>query len=408
MRAACAQLDAKTMNAAREVWPVVDRLAEQAAAARVDLLVYPEIAYPSYVLESRDRYFRGDIERSAAVLARFSKLASFHRLWLVAGFVEEAGDRLFNSASVFDRSGELRGLARKQFMWDCDRIWFSPGHECTVLDTEFGRAGLQVCADLRLPEISATLAARGATFMLQPTAWVNASAVRRTYRNVQPDFLVAARAIEFGLPFVCCSKSGRDGSAMEYVGQSRIVGPDGKTIATAAIGGDELVVAEFEPAPARLTPIEKSTHERLQSESPPFTCEPTHLKCTLPIRRSAAEIVEQLERQGVRVATMSAEQLKSFAPTRCAALDGKQVIVADGPRSSDIMPRARAAENRVFVICAGLESVYLVVDPAGIILGRSMDLSAQLELNIGLADRKVFTPTTDIWSQRRPASYQFA
>ena len=66
MIVACGQMNANTIDRAAAVWPVVDRLAESAAAGRADLLVLPETTYPAYWLGSADRYLQGDIERSAA------------------------------------------------------------------------------------------------------------------------------------------------------------------------------------------------------------------------------------------------------------------------------------------------------------------------------------------------------
>ena len=44
---------------------------------------------------------------------------------------------------------------------------------CRPCDTPWGRVGIMICADARLPEIAATLATRRRQLLLQPTAWVN-------------------------------------------------------------------------------------------------------------------------------------------------------------------------------------------------------------------------------------------
>ena len=168
MIAACGQMQANTIDEAAGVWAVVERLASEAAEGAADLFVLPEVTYPAYYLESAERYRRPDIERSVAVRERFSTLAAKHHLWLVAGFVEEDGDRLYNSAAVFDRSGGLVGVARKNFLWDCDHEWFTAGEALSVFDSEFGRMGVLICADARVPEIPATLVNGGAQFIVQP------------------------------------------------------------------------------------------------------------------------------------------------------------------------------------------------------------------------------------------------
>ena len=394
------------MDDAVEVWPVAERIAEQASVAGVDLLVFPEVTYPAYWLESAERYRQPDIERTEAVLKRFSELAEQHAFWLVAGFVEESNDLLYNSAAVFDRRGKLIATARKQFMWDCDRQWFTPGNGSTVVATEFGRMGLQICADMRMPEISATLVCEGAQFMVQPTAWVNTSQVRRTYRNIQPDFLIRARAMEFGLPFICCSKSGRESYSMEYVGQSQIVSSEGEVLDGAEVGGDALVVAEISATRAKTFTLDHPIVERLLSTKPPVVNEQFDRTCKVNLRQDADAIAAALEENGARVARLAAHDLNHFAAARCHALDGIQIVVARGRLTDDAPARARAAENCMFVIVASDGGGQFVFDPRGSIIWRKVDKSDAIELDVRLAEVKAFTPTTDIWSQRRVETYR--
>jgi len=398
-------LKRRPLDTADDVWPVVHQLAKQATAASADLLVLPETTYPAYWLESAERYRRDNIERTEAVLARLAKLAEKHGLGLVAGYVEEADDRLYNAAAVFDRAGRLVASARKQFMWDCDRQWFTPGDDSTVVETEFGHMGVQICADVRMPEITATLVADGSEFIVVPTAWVNASDIRRTYRNIQPEFLIRARAMEFGLPFVCCSKSGRETPTLEYVGQSQIVAADGRVLAEAPLGGDELAVAKIIPARPTMPNIQSSEIERLESTEPPVIADAAERRFTLNARHDAETIIAELQKAGVRVAQVPSAELDGFAPARCHALDGVQVLVATGRIIEDALARARAAENRMFVvITAGSEAQY-VIDPGGTIVWRQADWGKTLELDLGRASEKAFTPTTDIWSQRLVGTY---
>jgi predicted amidohydrolase len=405
MIATCGQISATTMDQAPGVWNIVARLAHQAQQAAADLMVLPETTYPAYWLESPARYRRSDIERSEAVLARLSRVAAEHSFWLVAGFVEEESGRLFNSAAVFDRAGKHVGTARKNFLWDCDHRWFAAGDTLSVFDTEFGKMGVLICADARVPEIAATLAHDGAELIVQPTAWVNTSKVRRTYRNIQADFLIRARAMECGVPFVCSSKCGREGSVLEYVGQSQIVAADGSVLAKAAIGGDELITAKITPASSRPIQITELLRQRLLSTQPPYRAAQPGGKCTIPLKADVDAITAALTSAGARFTRSNAAELAGFTAARCAALDGAQVLLAEGRLIDDTMARARAAENRVFVIIAS-DKAYKVIDPDGAIAWREGDWSETLEIDLGLADVKQFTPDTDMWAGRRVASYR--
>ena len=404
MIVSCGQMQAMTLAESAGVWQVVERLASQAAQAGADLLVLPETTYPAYWLKSATRYMQTDIERTPVVLNRFAKYAARHGFWLVVGFVEESGGRLYNSAAVFDRGGAVVGIARKSFLWDCDNRWFSPADKLSVFDTEFGRMGVLICADARAPEIAATLAAQGAQFMILPTAWVNASKERRVYRNIHPDFLIRARAMEFGVPFACASKSGREGDFLEYVGQSRIVSAEGRVLAYAEAEGEHLITADVtprDPTPPRMDP---ALLKRILSPEPPFRAAAPGGRCTINLRADADAHFSSLQSAGARVVRVSASELATFPLLRGHALTGAQVIVAKGFVIDEGMARARAAENRVYVIVAS-ESAQLVVDPDGVIIWREGEGPPELELDLARADIKLFTPATDLWEQRRVASY---
>lgn len=405
MIVACGQMEATTMDAARDVWPMVERLAVQAGRKSADLLVLPECTYPAYWLESAERYMRPDIERSAAVLARFSRIAAEHGFWLVVGFVEEADGRLYNSAAVFDRAGRQIGACRKNFMWDCDNYWFSPGAAMSVFDSEFGRMGVLICADARTPEITASLVTQGAEFVVEPTAWVNADRTGRQYLNVQADFMIRARAMEFGVPFACASKSGREEDKLHYVGQSQIVDADGRTSARAPIHGEHLILAELAPAPGRPPLLEPELRQRLLADRPAARPTTSVEKVALRIRADFDSIAASLKAAGARVVQFSAAQLGTFAPARVAALDGAQVLLYRGRITDDALLRTRAAENRVFAIAAA-DAVQQVVAPDGAVVWRQSEGGESLELNPALADDKRFTPDTDLWEQRRASCFR--
>lgn len=393
------------MDQAGGVWVVVDRLAAEAAREGADLFVLPEATYPAYYLESADRYMRSDILRSADVLERFSKLAGKYGFWLVAGFVEEDHGRLYNSAAVFDRSGTHVGVARKNFLWDCDHQWFTPGESLSVFDWEFGKMGVLICADARVPEIPATLVNDGAQLIVEPTAWVNTTQVRRTYRNAQPDFLIRARAMELGVPLVCCGKAGREGTVLEYVGQSQVVAADGRVLAAAPLGGEHVIGADVPPGESHTIEIDSTSRQRLLSREPPYRPEQPGPTCTVRLRREADAIATGLEASGARVAQLAVRDLNGFAPARCLALDGIQVLVVRGRIVDDAIVRTRAAENRVFVIVA-TDTAHLVLDPDGNVVWRGVDWQDSLKLDLGQADVKQFNPSTDLWAQRRVECYR--
>lgn len=348
---------------------------------------------------------RPEILRSAEVLKRFSAVARQRGFYLVAGFVEERDGKLFNSAAMFDRAGDLVGVARKNFLWDCDNRWFSPGESLVTADTEFGRAGMLICADCRAPEIAASLVADGAKMLILPTAWVNAAKGSGTFRNVHPEFLIRARSIEFGVPFICASKTGREGQYLEYVGQSRIVSAEGRTMAEAPISGECLIVAEVKPTEGRLIDFEPEDRRRILSKEPPHAAEKPGQRVSINVNQPVDVIQRDLEAGGARVESLAPNALLGFAPARRGAIEGAQVILVQGHVADEGFARARAAENRVFVWAAN-STTQFIVRPDGSFAYREGERVGRIELDLAQADLKQFTPETDIWAQRRVACYR--
>jgi predicted amidohydrolase len=91
--------------------------------------------------------------------------------YIVAGLVEEHQGKLYNTATLFDRDGNLAGRQRKVTLGKLERRAFQvvPGEAWQVLNTDFGRLGLAVCIDFwGQPEAARQLAGQGADLMVNP------------------------------------------------------------------------------------------------------------------------------------------------------------------------------------------------------------------------------------------------
>lgn len=416
IRAAAGQTVARDLDHACDSLDDIARLMVEAARQRADLLVLPECAYPAYYVRGRDEYLRADLLRTAALLDRLSRMAADARLHLVCGVVEEVGDVLFNSAAVFDPTGRLIGMARKNFLWDCDNRWFAAGDAISVFDTALGRVGVLICADARAPEITATLAAQGAGLIVQPTAWVDVGRpgagsrieprTARDLYNIQPDFLIEARAREFGVPFVCADKAGPE-PPLHYVGQSLLIDAEGRVRQRGPIEGEALIVDDISPKVARPARVTAAQAARL-CDAPTATIQAIAgasfrepVVAELSVSRSRVEFGRS------RHAALDGDDMRSFASARCLALDGAQVIHATHAPEDVATLRARAAENRIFVL-ASTRRRNLVITPDGWIAAESSspEDEARATVDLSEADIKRFTPETDLWAQRRPWCYK--
>jgi len=153
-------------------------LAAGAAAGGTDLIVFPEMFCCPYSTASFRAY--GEEEGGEAFTA-LSRFAAEQGAYVVGGSVPELdGGRVYNTSYSFDRSGRKIARHRKVHLFDIavdggqhfrESDVLSPGEECTVFDTDFGKVGVCICFDLRFQELSREMADRGAGILVVPGAF---------------------------------------------------------------------------------------------------------------------------------------------------------------------------------------------------------------------------------------------
>ena len=437
MRIAVTQTPGAALSEWRATLDLLEGLIAEGAARRADLVVLPECAWPAYVLGSRAAYDAaraGGLPAPAECLARLCAVARRQQIAVCVGHVDEVAGRLFNAATLIGRDGRLLGTRHKCFLWDFDHDYFTPGARLEPVDTELGRIGLMICADARLPEIPATLAARGAELLLQPTAWVNAGTAQAPW-NPQPEFLIPARAAEFGVPVASASKWGPEGAA-DFVGGSLICDTSGQVVAQCRSSGRGLAIADVVPGPPRRAAICSAERAVLTACSEPVApaadvpalridvaegnaglsnLPALRLRTVGPVPDGSSAPPELVltapaaapsTLSGVRIAALPAAALAGFAACRCFALAGGHVVVAFG-EIAPALARTRACENRVFVLTVSAAGVQLI-DPRGQLCGMAAaEGQQQLQFECRSAADKTVARGTDNCRGRRPELYEF-
>jgi predicted amidohydrolase len=242
MLVAAAQIEPKLAEPERNLEACLARL-EEAAAAGAELLVLPECAIPGYVFESVEEAlpFAEEVPGpSTEVLERESRRLGMH---VVCGLLERDGDMLRNAAVLVGPDG-LVGTYRKTHLpfLGVDRF-VVPGDELTVFDTPLGRIGVEICYDLRFPEVTRTLALKGADIVAHPTNFPMAA-------KVQTELITVARAAENRVYLLTANRIGKERTG-EFCGWSQIVDPYGTRLAEAGETEEVLLVADVDVEKAR-------------------------------------------------------------------------------------------------------------------------------------------------------------
>jgi predicted amidohydrolase len=143
------------------------RVIEEARAAGVDLLVFPELGLTGYLLQ--------DLNSEVAMRADDSRLAELGSaatdMSLVLGFVEESDEhQLYIAAALFEQ-GELRHVYRKSFLPNYglfdERRFFGAGSQIRAVDSRLGvRLGICICEDFWHLPVPYLLAMDGAQVLI--------------------------------------------------------------------------------------------------------------------------------------------------------------------------------------------------------------------------------------------------
>jgi predicted amidohydrolase len=144
----------------------------EAAAQDADLAVFPEATQIRFGCDPRPMAapvaegFGADLAAAAAEAG----------LALVAGIFTPAPDgRVYNTAVAFGGSGELVAAYRKLHLYDAfgqqESALIAPGDEVVVTKLAGLSVGLQICYDLRFPELTRALVSGGADLVAMPAAW---------------------------------------------------------------------------------------------------------------------------------------------------------------------------------------------------------------------------------------------
>lgn len=222
---------------------------EAAARDGAQVVVLPELTPSGYVFADRAELASLAEPRDGASVTEWANLAEAFDLTIVAGFAEDAGEKIYNSACVVDRTG-LRGVYRKTHLWDAENAVFDRSDDLPlVVDTDHGRLGVLICYDVEFPEWVRAVALAGADLLCAPVNWP----LLPRPEGERPTELVRALAGAGvnRMPLAICDRAGAE-RGVDWIGASVITDADGYPMALARYGTPDAITADVDLAAARV------------------------------------------------------------------------------------------------------------------------------------------------------------
>ncbi|MGO4890238.1 carbon-nitrogen family hydrolase [Anaerobacillus sp. MEB173] len=204
-----------------------------------DTLVLPEMWTTAYTLE--DLKTIADDEKQVTI-DFLSGLASEHQVNIIGGSIaQKVGDKIYNRAVVFNRSGELIYQYDKIHLVPMldEHLYLEGGQTgAEVFELEGVKMGLIICYDMRFPELARSLALEGAQVLFILAEWPSA-------RVNHWKALQIARAIENQMYIVSANRVGvHDG--VEFCGHSMFVDPWGDVLLQGTENKEETLTTELD------------------------------------------------------------------------------------------------------------------------------------------------------------------
>jgi N-carbamoylputrescine amidase len=251
------------LGESQRVLAAIDGWCERAAAAKADLVLFPELVVHGHC--TPNTWELAEPVPDGPSTRRLSDIARRHRLVLSVGLSEKERDIVYNTQVLVGPDGYI-GKQRKLHLSRDEVNYYKGGRDILVFDIGRCKVGTVICYDNQFPEVSRVMALRGADVLLMPHAarfkpWSDtpegeAAARRHSHAFVA---LYALRARENACFAVLTDQVGRAGTLDSYpkdhenqphhAGAALIWGPGGELLASTQQERvqEEMIVADLDP-----------------------------------------------------------------------------------------------------------------------------------------------------------------
>lgn len=219
----------------RENLNYIMKFATEAKNAGCSLVCFPECSLTGYFPEQVKELA---ITREDSALSEISALAAELQLDILAGFMEKENDCYCITHGIFCTGGTM-DFYHKTHLGKKESLYFTPGDKLEVFTLSCGlRIGFQLCVETHFPNITQTLALRGAEIIFAPHAVPRVSGNRE---HIWKKY-IPARSYDNRVYMACCNHWDEN----RFGGGCLITDPRGEILAGHYEEGAHLLVAEID------------------------------------------------------------------------------------------------------------------------------------------------------------------
>ncbi|XP_062585661.1 nitrilase and fragile histidine triad fusion protein NitFhit-like [Saccostrea cucullata] len=229
----------------KQNFQMAESLIKRASSRGAKMIFLPEAA--DYIGETKSQSIELAETLEGETISRYRDLAREESIWLsLGGFhqrsKEEKDSRVLNTHVIIDSQGQIKDTYSKTHLFDldlvgrvrlCESDYTIPGKGVTPpVKTPVGNVGMEICYDLRFPELSLVLAQQGADILTFPSAFTVTTGMAHW------EVLLRSRAIETQCYVVAAAQTGKHNNKRSSYGHSMVIDPWGTVVAQCSDGVD--------------------------------------------------------------------------------------------------------------------------------------------------------------------------
>ena len=220
VRVACVQTDICLCQKERNIEKSLS-MVRHAVSEGAELIILPEVFSTGFCY---DRMSDSSERAGGPTLELLSDFTRENKCAIVSSLIEkkssQEGDQYFNLGFCMEK-GVLTGTYRKTHLFKREKQYFFPGNTISPISLQSKglKIGLQICYELRFPEVARKLSLMGADILVTVAEFPKPR--RKLWRT-----LVRSRAIENQIPHIACNRTGSDPES-SFFGTSMIVDASG-------------------------------------------------------------------------------------------------------------------------------------------------------------------------------------
>jgi len=220
---------------------------KEAAANGADIVCFAELAFTPFYPQKPAGNNVLDLAEPVpgSTTDAFAALAKELGVVIILNLFERDGNKTYDSSPIINIDGKILGTTRMIHIteYECfhEQGYYTPGDTgAPVYDTPFGRIGISICYDRHYPEYMRALALNGAEIVFVPQAGAVGEWPEGLYEAE-----MRVHAFHNGYFTALCNRVGKE-ECLTFAGESFVCDPEGKVIARAGEGTEEILYCDVD------------------------------------------------------------------------------------------------------------------------------------------------------------------